>query len=227
MGAAAALVGVTPLAAQHYGLREVRDAGSAGVHVALGVPVGDFRQSINAAGGVDVFGTVNLDRAGGLALRVDGSYLVYGIDDRVVAQAFYPVGIKTTYSIATLGVGPQMTLGQGPLRLYGFGEAGFSYIWAHSSYRVDGCGCDAFASYTDFDDWTGALQAGGGLLVSLRRGHTPVALDLGARYLNHGRAWVVRPGDVVPQSDGSVVVYPTRTRADLVVFQLGVSVGLR
>jgi hypothetical protein len=227
MGTVAALVAAAPLSGQRYGLREVRDVGRAGVHLALGVPVGDFRQSVNAAGGVNVFGAVNLDRAGGLALRLDGSYLVYGVDDRLVSQPYFPVGINTTYSIGTFGIGPQITLGQGPVRLYGFGEAGFSYISAHSSYRVDGCGCDAFASSTDFADWTSALQAGGGVLVSLRQGRTPVSLDLGARYLGNGEAWVVRPGDVVPQSDGSVVVYPTRTRADLVVFQLGVSVGLR
>ena len=228
----AALVAATPLPGQRYGLREVRNVGSAGAHLALAIPVGEFQQSITAAGGVDVFGALNLDREAKMvemmaSMRLDGSYLLYGLDNNVFIQPFYPVGINTSYSIATVGLGPQITLGQGPLRLYGFGQAGFSYIWAHSSYRVDGCGCDAFASYTDFGDWTGALQAGGGFLVSLRSRRTPVSLDLGARYLSNGEAWVVRPGDVVPQSDGSVIVYPTRTRADLVVFHLGVSVGLR
>lgn len=222
---AAALV-AAPLAGQRSALREVRSVGSAGAHLALALPTGDFRRSITAAGGLDVFGTVNLDRAGGLALRLDGAYLLYGADHQVLG-GYYPVELHTTYSIATFGLGPQITLGQGPLRLYGFGEAGVSYIWAHSSYQLDGCGCGAYGSSTDFGDWTGALAAGGGLLVSLRTRHTPVALDLGARYLANGEAWVVRPGDVVAQPDGSVVVYPTRTRADLVVFHLGVSVGLR
>jgi hypothetical protein len=225
--AAALLVAAAPLAAQRYGLREVRDVGDAGVSLALAVPVGDFTQTSAAAGGLNVFGAFNLDRAGGLALRLDGSYLLYGVDHQVVAQPFYPVGINTTYTIATVGIGPQITLGQGPARLYGFGLAGFSYIAAHSAYRVDGCGCGAFDSFTDFDDWTGALQAGGGLRLALRTRHVPVALDVGARYLANGRAWVVGPGDVVAQPDGSVVVYPTRTRADLVVFHFGVSVGLR
>lgn len=162
-----------------------------------------------------------------MAIRLDGSYLIYGNENRFIPQAFYPLAINTTYSIASFGVGPQLTLGQGPVRLYGFGTFGASYISARSSYRIDGCGCDAFASQTDFDDWQASLQGGGGLLVTLRSRHTPVAIDLGARYLYNGDAWYVTPGDVVPQSNGSVAIYPNRTPANLVVMHLGVSVGIR
>ncbi len=180
-----------PLMAQRApgGLREVRDVGSGGVNLVLAVPTGEFRRNVDIAGGVDVFGAFNLGRGDGVALRVDGSYLVYGSENRVVTQPFFPVSINSTYSIATFGVGPQVTLGQGPVRLYGFGTFGASYIWVRSSYGVDGCGCEAFASGTDFDDWTVALQGGGGLLINLRSRYVPIALDLGARYLSNGHAW--------------------------------------
>jgi len=213
---------------QHAGgLRELRDVGSAGVNLVLAVPTGEFRQNVDIAGGLDVFGAFNLGRGDGLALRLDGSYLIYGSDNHFVTQPYYPVSINTTYSIATFGIGPQITLGQGPVRLYGFGTFGASYIWARSSYGVDGCGCDAFASGTDFDDWTAALQGGGGVLVNLRSRHVPIALDLGARYLSNGEAWYVSPGDVVPQPNGDVVIYPVRSRANLVMLHVGVSVGLQ
>lgn len=220
-----------PLMAQRIGdragggLREVRDIGNAGVNLVVAVPVGEFRQNVDVAGGLDVFGAFNL--GGGLALRLDGSYLIYGSDHSLVAQPYYPVNITTTYSITSLGIGPQVTLGQGPVRLYGFGTVGFSYIWARSSYGVDGCGCDAFASGTDFDDWTGALQGGGGLLLNLRSRRVPIAIDIGARYLSNGDAWYVSPGDVVPQPNGDVVIYPVRSKANLVMFHAGVSIGLR
>jgi hypothetical protein len=221
-----------PLLAQRFGdragggLREVRDIGNAGVNLVVAVPVGEFRQNVDIAGGLDVFGAFNLGRSG-LALRLDGSYLIYGADNRLVAQPFYPVSITTTYSITSFGIGPQLTLGQGPVRLYGFGTVGFSYIWARSSYGVDGCGCDAFASGTDFDDWTGALQGGGGLLLNLRSRRVPIALDIGARFLSNGDARYVSPGDVVPQPNGDVVIYPVRSKANLVMLHAGVSIGLR
>jgi hypothetical protein len=208
-------------------LREVRNVGSAGVNLVVAAPVGEFKRNVDIAGGLDVFGAFNLGGSEALALRVDGSYLIYGAENRFVPQGYFPVSINTTYSIATFGLGPQVTLGQGPLRLYGFGTFGASYLWVRSSYGVDGCGCDAFASGTDFDDWTAALQGGGGVLLDLHTRHVPVAIDLGARYLSNGNAWYVSPGDVVPQPNGDVLIYPVRSRANLVMFHAGVSIGLR
>jgi hypothetical protein len=218
-----------PLTAQRYarGLREVRDVGSGGVNLVLAVPTGEFRRNVDIAGGLDVFGAFNLGPSDAVALRLDGSYLIYGSPTRVVTQPFYPVSINSTYSIASFGAGPQITLGQGPVRLYGFGTFGASYIWVRSSYGVDGCGCDAFASGTDFDDWTVALQGGGGVLVNLHSRHVPIALDLGARYLSNGDAWYVSPGDVVPQLNGDVVIYPVRSKANLVMFHVGVAISIQ
>lgn len=216
-----------PALAQRYGLREVRDVGTGGINLVVAVPMGEFRRNVDVAGGVDVFGTLNLGRGNPVALRLGGSYLMYGHDSRIVTQPYFPLAINTTYSIVTFGFGPQLTFGTGPVKLYGFGTLGATYISARSSYRVDGCGCETFSSETDFDDWTAALQTGGGLLVTLNSRHVPVALDLGARYLYNGEAWYVSPGDVVPQPNGDVFIYPTRSRADLMMFHVGVSVGIR
>jgi hypothetical protein len=221
------LAAAIPATAQGYGLREVRDIGMGGVSLVVAVPMGEFQRNVDVAGGVDVFGAVNLGRGSPVALRLGGSYLLYGHDKRIVTQPYYPLAINTTYSIATFGIGPQLTFGTGPVKLYGFGTFGASYISARSSYRVDDCGCETFSSATDFDDWTAALQTGGGLLVSLRTRHVPVALDLGARYLYNGEAWYVSPGDVEPLPNGDVFIYPAHSRADLVMIHLGVSVGIR
>lgn len=208
-----------PLAAQRYssGLREVREMGTAGINFAIGVPTGDFAQNVDVAGGFDAFGTVNLGAGSPMALRFEGAYLVYGSD--------HQFDLNTTYSIATLGFGPQITVGQGPMRLYGFGTVGLSYISAYSSFR-DGCGCYSYGSQTDFSDWTSALQTGGGVLLTLGR-RSSVSLDLGARYLHSGFANYVAPGDVQPQPTGDVIVYTSRARPNLTVVHLGLSVGLR
>jgi hypothetical protein len=207
-----------PLAAQRYasGLREVRDMGTAGINLAIGIPTGDFAQNVDVAGGFDAFGTVNLGAGSPMALRFEGVYLVYGSD--------HQFDLNTTYSIATLGFGPQVTLGEGPMRLYGFGTVGLSYISAYSSFR-DGCGCYSY-SQTDFSDWTSALQAGGGVLLTLGR-RSSVSLDLGVRSLYSGYANYVAPGDVQPQSNGDVIVYMSRARPNLIMVHLGVSVALR
>ena len=214
----ALVVGAGSASAQYRGLREVRgDAGSFGINLAVGAPQGDFARNVDVAGGVDAFAAVNLGAGNPLGLRFEGAYLVYGSD-----QQF---DLNTTYAIATLGVGPQITLGQGPMRLYGFGTVGFSYISAYSSFP-DGCGCYSYGSQTDFSDWTSALQAGGGMLLTLGR-RTPVSLDIGARYLYSGFANYVAPGDVQPQPNGDVVVFTSRARPNLTVVHFGVSIGIR
>lgn len=212
------MVGVGTAAAQYRGLREVRgDAGSFGVNLAVGAPQGDFAQNVDVAGGIDAFAAVNLGAGNPLGLRFEGAYLVYGAD--------HQFDLNTTYAIATLGVGPQITVGQGPMRLYGFGTVGFSYISAYSSFP-DGCGCYSYGSQTDFSDWTSSLQAGGGVLLTLGR-RTPVSLDIGARYVYSGLADYVAPGDVQPQPNGDIVVFTSRARPNLTVVHVGVSIGIR
>ncbi len=212
------MVGTGTAAAQYRGLREIRgDAGSFGVNLAVGAPQGDFAQNVDVAGGIDAFAAVNFRAGNPLGLRFEGAYLVYGSD--------HQFDLNTTYAIATLGVGPQITLGQGPTRLYGFGTVGFSYISAYSSFP-GGCGCYSYGSQTDFSDWTSALQAGGGVLLTLGR-RTPVSLDLGARYLYSGFANYVAPGDVQPQPNGDIVVFTSRARPNLTIVHLGVSIAIR
>lgn len=221
----ALIVGAGSASAQHYGLREVRDAGSFGVNLAVGAPTGDFAQNVNVAGGIDAFAAVNVGRGSPVALRFEGAYLVYGSDDVFVPQSF-GARLTTTYSIVTVGVGPQITVGQGPMRVYGFGTVGVSYISTYSSFGPDGCGCNGYNSLTDFSDWAAAFQAGGGVLLRLGR-HSPVALDLGARYLYSGFANYVAPGDVQPQTNGDIAVFTSRARPNLTEFHLGVSIGIR
>ena len=210
----ALVVGAGSASAQYHGLREVRgDAGMFGVNLAIGAPQGDFAQNVDVAGGIDAFAAVGNP----VGLRLEGAYLVYGSD--------HQFDLNTTYAIATIGVGPQITVGQGPMRLYGFGTVGFSYISAYSSFP-DGCGCYSYGSQTDFSDWTSALQAGGGVILTLGS-RTPVSLDIGARYLYSGFANYVAPGDVQPQPNGDIVVFTSRARPNLLIAHFGVSIGIR
>lgn len=216
----------TAALAQRSALREVRESGTAGGALLLGIPVGQFKDHVDVAGGVGGFAAFNLDRAGATSLRLDGSYLIY---DNLRDVAYlsggyvsYPVDLNTSSYIVTFRAGPQITLGQGPVRLYGFGMGGFSYFATSTSYD-DACGCGgSFASATQYDDFNLAWETGGGLQIALGRGHQPVLLDLGARYLHNGRTSYV-PARTL--AGGSIT--PIVSEANLVVVQLGLSIGVR
>src|SRR2546422_10144121 len=70
-------------AAQSRGLREVRSWGFGGGDVMVGIPVGEFRNFVDVAGGLGGVIAVSLDRRGALGLRVTGSYLQDGHERRV------------------------------------------------------------------------------------------------------------------------------------------------
>jgi len=216
---------VNTAAAQRSALREVRDWGLTGASLALAVPVGEFAQHVGEGGGFDGFIAFNLDRFGMTALRLDASVLAYGrANDLAYLDGPYylPVDITTTSFIVSLRAGPQLTFGQGPIKLYGFGQAGFSYFGTTTSFGSYNCGCSGFDEITEHDDLNLAWEAGGGFLVQLGRGRHRAMLDLGARYLRNGRAQYL-PARFV--GNGSTL--PIESQANLVAIHLGVSFALR
>jgi hypothetical protein len=210
--------------AQRWALREVYERGLAGLSGAVAVPVREFAAHVEAGGGLDGFVTVHLDRMGMVGLRVDGSLLAYGRAVDIVdlgGPYYYAVPATTTSFILSLRAGPQVTFGTGPVRLYGFGQGGFSYFVTTTTFGDYGCGCGWEDEITEHDDINLAWEAGGGLLVGL--GHSGrVMLDLGARYLRNGRAQYL-PARMV----GDAQALPLETQANLVALHVGVTFGLR
>lgn len=193
-------------------------------------PVAEFGDYVKHGGGLDLSAALPVTRGNALALRADGGFIVYGSETRRVCFSA-TVGCRilldltTTNSIAYLNVGPQLMLPTGPVRPYINGAIGGAYFGTTSSVDgVDG-NDDDFASTTNFDDITFAWNAGGGVLVRLSSGNTPVFLDLGARYHGNGEVEYLKRGDIVDNPDGTITITPTRSEANLVTFQLGVSIG--
>src|SRR2546426_3957570 len=213
-------------AAQSRGLREVRSWGFGGGDVMVGIPVGEFRNFVDVAGGLGGVIAVSLDGRGAVGLRLAGSYLQYGHERRLIPLAGSGglLDLNTTFYIASLRAGPQFVFGEGPVRLYAFGTAGVSYFATESSLGGSGCGCWGYPSTVNYDDAVLGLEGGGGLLIKLSRS---VALDLGASYVRNGPVTYLREGSLSPAADGSLVLRPVRSEADLVVVQLGVAIGLR
>jgi len=200
------------------GLREVRNDGSLGLTLVVAQPLGEFRRNSDVAAGLTGFAVAPLGRSSGVGLRIDGAYLVYDADYR-------GYGISTTSSIGSLAIGPQITLGQGPIRPYGFATVGGSLFW--TSVSDDYCGCYDSNVFFLNGRFTTVTQVGTGLLINVSRRRTPVSLDLGVRDVRHERVRYVPAGGITENSDGSFTVQRVETPVRMRVFQIGVSFGIR
>jgi hypothetical protein len=214
-----------PADALGQGLEPIAPSAWVGAALILGQPTGQFADYVDFGFGGTGHARWSPDPTGIFGLRVDGSFLVYGSETRRYGLLpLIDVDVTTNNQIAGLQIGPQLTFGRSDVRVYGYGQLGFSYFSTTSS--VEGSGNIApFANTTNFDDFTFATSGGGGILFQVSHGRNPVALDLGVRYLYNGRARYLREGSI--EITGNTVTYtPIESQTNLVLYQIGVSVGL-
>jgi hypothetical protein len=201
-----------------------------GVQALYGRPVGEFREYVQHGGGLAANVAWPIPGARPIALRADGGFLVYGSErNRVCFSSTVGCRIQldltTTNSIAFLNAGPQLMVPSGPVRPYINGAVGFSYFATTSS--VEGSNDDEpFANTTNLDDVTLEWSGGGGVLINLSSGRNPVFLDIGARYNGNGEVEYLKKGDI-RDTPGGIEFTPTRSQANLITFQIGVTVGVR
>lgn len=212
LGLGALATVVSTLSAQRSALREVGNRGSLGANVVFAQPLGTFRNTGNVAAGISLWGVTS---GGTLALRIDGGWMLYDSQN----QGY---GISTVSQIGTLGAGPQLTLGQGALRFYGFATIGGSLFWSSVN---SSCGCNS--NYFLDGHFTTTTSAGGGVLLGISSGRTPIAIDLGIRGVRHDRVKYVPAGGFTQNPDGSFSARQVETPVEQRVFQVGISIGLR
>jgi hypothetical protein len=230
---AASIVLLLPAAAaaQEFGDREAPGRVSIGGGVLIGQPVGEFGRYVPTGFGAGGQALVRLDPLGIVSLRLDLGGVNYGRESRRVCFSG-TVGCRvlldltTNNNIAFLGFGPHL---EAPFRFaQPFVHAGIggSYFATTSALRGTNQS-ENFASTTNFDDITFAWLAGGGLNIPLSRGRTPIKLQLAAKYHGNGSVEYVREGDIEDHPDGSITIRPTRSQANLVTYQIGISALLR
>ena len=112
-----------------------------------------------------------------------------------------------------------------PLRPYARAAAGVGYFVTTSGLSGDDSEY-TYASTNNFDDVVFQGRVGAGLGLRLSNGRNPVWLDFGADYHHNGVANYLKEGDIVDQPDGSIVIFPRTSEANLWSFRLGVSVGI-
>ena len=206
--------------------------GWVGGNVYYAHPVGDFANFIDHGWGGEVHGTLLLDRAGALGLRFDASFMNYG-RERVNDVCALPticrvlVDVVTTNNIAFVGAGPQLMAPSGVIRPYVAGQAGWTFIWTNSSIEDSDDDDETALDTQNLSDNTFSYGGAAGFLVPISAGRTPVALDFGARYLRNGDVRYLRKGDIIDNPSGLPYLNIQRSRADLVTYYLGVSIGVR
>ncbi|HSJ14700.1 MAG TPA: outer membrane beta-barrel protein [Longimicrobiales bacterium] len=227
----AGVVGAAPVEAQLATgeQRPVRVMG--GLQLVGAVSTGEFADYVDGGFGAGANIVWPVQAESWFALRGDIGWIVYGSDTkRVCFQStgcFVTLRLTTTNSILYVNAGPQLMAPRGAVRPYVNANAGFAYFSTTSSVKGDN-DSDSFASDTNFDDFTFAWGAGGGFLVPLSSGRTPISLDLGAAYHANGSVEYLTEGDIEenPQG-GSPIITPTRSEANFVSIRLGVTIGFR
>ena len=197
------------------------------INFAVSQPLGAFDDFIGEGYGVTAGFVWNLDRARVFGIRAEGGFVQYG-NERIgvcLISCRVPLDINTSNDIVFGGIGPQITVPSGPLRPYLNATAGVSYFFTHSSVSGDEDYNDVFDT-TNHDDAVFALTGGGGFLIPLSMGRTPVLLDLGATFHRNGEVSYLREGSIRDLPDGSIRITPIRSEANFITYRFGVSIGV-
>jgi hypothetical protein len=218
--------------AQAPELIEGRPRAYVGLAAAIAQPTDEFADYVSVGGGLHGFLRVGLDARSIAAIRLGGGFITYGNETERVCLSTtvgcrIQVDLTTSNNIFLLGLGPELTLPLGPVRIYGNGSVGFSYFSTES--QVEGSSQEEpFASTENYGDGGFAWSAGGGIEVQVAVANgTPIAIDLGLGYQKNGLREYLTEGGIVDNPDGSITLDVKRSQANFLLWRLGVSIGLR
>jgi hypothetical protein len=171
-----------------------------------------------------------LDNAGFFGLRADAGFLQYGEESKRVPLSStiggrIQVDVSTTNYIVPLSIGPQLMWPKGSIRPYVNGGVGGQFFFTQS--RVEGSDdVGSFANTTNQWDKTLMWVAGGGVYVPIYQKRFNVLLDLGAQYVNGGRARYLKPGSIQDLPDSQILITPMESDTHMVLVRFGVRLGM-
>lgn len=171
-----------------------------------------------------------LDDAGVFALRADAGFLQYGRESKRVPLSStiggrIQVDVATSNYLVPLSIGPQIMWPKGAVRPYANGGIGGQFFFTQSSVE----GSDDFGSFantTNQWDKTMTWVAGGGVYVPVYQKRFNVLLDIGAQYVNGGRARYLKPGSIEDLPDSQIRITSMESDTHLLLVRLGVKIGM-
>ena len=197
--------------------------------VVLSKPKGEFADYVDQGYGFNAGAMFRLDRGGMLGLRAEIGVLQYGRERMPVAFDFsgrLSADVVTTNTIGRLSAGPQLTFPTGAVRPYA------NVVWALTNFRTtssieDRQFLNDSATTENASDFSSAVVFGGGLYIPIGGRASTAMLTVGGKYYYGGEATYLPEGGIEDNPDGSITLHPARTKTDFVIWQLGVSVGIR
>lgn len=191
-------------------------------------PKGEFANYVDQGFGFNAGAMLRLDPAGMFGVRAELGGLQYGRERVPVAFDFsgrIAADVVTTNMIGWLGIGPQFTFPTGPVRPYA--NAAFAITNFRTTSAIqDRQTSEKFAVTENASDFSSAVVFGGGVYVPIGGRASTATLTLGGKYYYGGEATYLPEGGIQDNDDGSVTLFPARTKTDFVIWQLGVSVGI-
>ncbi len=202
--------------------------GSFGGHLQVTEPRGEFGQNTGNGFGVGGYALWRLDPNAIVNLRGDLSFVTYGNTRRAIPLSgtggLIQLNLRTTSSIASFVVGPQLLGPTGTFTPYATALGGFSVFWTSSSIEGSSNQQDPFATTTNASDVALAYGGAVGGYFRLTSGAHPVRLDLGARFLRHDDVSYLNADRVRTAYQTDRPPVPIQGRADFVTYYLGVNV---
>ena len=84
-----------------------------------------------------------------------------------------------------------------------------------------------FARTTNYSDAAFRYGFGWGILVPFQTSSTEWAIDFGAIYHGNGQVRYLREGGIIDLPDGSIILQPIQSDANLFTYRLGFSVTFK
>lgn len=200
------------------------------------VPQGSFADALGTAGGGLSVGAYYAVPRSPFAVGLEGTVALYGYERRDVPLSLtipdVRVGVTTSNNLAQGLAVLRLQVPSGAVRPYVDGVAGLTYLFTETSVGDDRYGYDGYGeplSSVNYDDVAFVTGAGVGVQVALGSftdddgDRTAVALDARVRYLSGREATFLGRGDIDRYTDGTIRVYPRRSRTDFVAPHLGVT----
>jgi hypothetical protein len=103
---------------------------------------------------------------------------------------------------------------------------GGAYFFTESSVGGSDNSSD-FASTRNFGDNVASYGYGGGVFIPLAVRNALIGIDLGARFIRNGHTRYLREGGIQDTPGGGYTISPIESETNLVVYQIGISAGLR
>lgn len=208
----------------------------AGASFAAGVPVGEFRDTLDKQSfGVDLdlgFQLAELP----IAIGLQGSFMTYGNEERSEPWSNtipdVKLDVETNNNIALAHAYVRLIPETGVIRPYFDAKAGVTYLFTSTSVKSRGFSENSeIASSTNFDDLVFSYGAGIGAQIQLWKNDSveagdasEVMLDIRGGYLSGGDAEYLTRGSIVRGENGKITYEPKHSKTEMIDARVGVQV---